>query len=257
MKQDKKAVLFLVVLIIATLGVVGLIGVQGWKYLNDGVLEDWQEEYEEYLVQKEEEAREEKKNKKKEQENDIIVVTSPEIPDIDIDDILKEIEGIEQVIDDKTNRETTTGTESNRTNQESPEERVFDYADVLTDEEEDKLRNYIAKREEACSMDIVLLILAEDVESTMGLDWSEAMRARAESFYDDNKFGYNEVYGDGVLLLDNWYADQAGSWISTSGQQVDEFTSEHFDEIFDEMYAVINDDPCEAYRLFVEMISLE
>ena len=56
MKQDKKAVLFLVVLIIATLGVVGLIGVQGWKYLNDGVLEDWQEEYEEYLVQKEEES---------------------------------------------------------------------------------------------------------------------------------------------------------------------------------------------------------
>ena len=252
MKQNKKAVLFLVILIIATLGAVGLIGVQGWKYLNDGVFDELRDEYDDYLAEKEDE----KKDKKKDKEDDIVVVTSPEIPDMDIDDILKEIEGIEQIIGEKA-YDDLTSTESNRTNHESPEERVFDYADVLTDEEEDKLRSYIAEREEACSMDIVLLILEEDVESTMGLEWDLAMQTRAEEFYDDNKFGYNQVYGDGVLLLDNWYPDQAGSWILTSGKQSDEFTDAHLSEIFDQMFAIINDDPCEAYRLFVEMISLD
>ncbi len=252
MKQNKKAVLFLVILIIATLGAVGLIGVQGWKYLNDGVFDELRDEYDDYWAEKEDE----KKDKKKDKEDDIVVVTSPEIPDMDIDDILKEIEGIEQIIGEKA-YDDLTSTESNRTNHESPEERVFDYADVLTDEEEDKLRAYIAEREEACSMDIVLLILEEDVESTMGLEWDLAMQTRAEEFYDDNKFGYNQVYGDGVLLLDNWYPDQAGSWILTSGKQSDEFTDAHLSEIFDQMFAIINDDPCEAYRLFVEMISLD
>lgn len=252
MKQNKKAVLFLVILIIATLGAVGLIGVQGWKYLNDGVFDELRDEYDDYLAEKEDE----KKDKKKDKEDDIVVVTSPEIPDMDIDDILKEIEGIEQIIGEKA-YDDLTSTESNRTNNESSEERVFDYADVLTDEEEDKLRAYIAEREEACSMDIVLLILEEDVESTMGLEWDLAMQTRAEEFYDDNKFGYNQVYGDGVLLLDNWYPDQAGSWILTSGKQSDEFTDAHLSEIFDQMFAIINDDPCEAYRLFVEMISLD
>lgn len=252
MKQNKKAVLFLVILIIATLGAVGLIGVQGWKYLNDGVFDELRDEYDDYLAEK----KDEKKDKKKDKEDDIVVVTSPEIPDMDIDDILKEIEGIEQIIGEKA-YDDLTSTECNRTNHESPEERVFDYADVLTDEEEDKLRAYIAEREEACSMDIVLLILEEDVESTMGLEWNLAMQTRAEEFYDDNKFGYNQVYGDGVLLLDNWYPDQAGSWILTSGKQSDEFTDAHLSEIFDQMFAIINDDPCEAYRLFVEMISLD
>ncbi len=262
MKQNKKAVLFLVVLIIATLGVVGLIGVQGWKYLNDGAFEDLREEYEDYRAEKEEEdsKKDKEKDKKKDKEKDkdkVVYVTEPsDIPDMDIEDILNEIEGIEQIIGEKAYDDLTSA-ESGRINNESPEERVFDYADVLTDEEEDKLRAYIAEREEACSMDIVLLILDEDVISTMGLDWSAAMQTRAEGFYDDNKFGYNEVYGDGVLLLDNWYQDQAGSWILTSGKQADEFTDEHLSEIFDEMFAVINDDPCEAYRLFVEMISLD
>ena len=34
-----------------------------------------------------------------------------------------------------------------RTNLEAPKERVFDYADVLTDKEEEKLREYIAETE--------------------------------------------------------------------------------------------------------------
>lgn len=45
-----------------------------------------------------------------------------------------------------------------RTNHEAPEERVFDYADVLTDKEEEKLREYIAQTERRLQIDIVLEI---------------------------------------------------------------------------------------------------
>lgn len=251
-KHDKKAVLFLVILIIATLGVVGLLGVQGVKYLRDGVLDDIQNEYEDYLAQKDKDDK--KKDKQKDQEA-VIYATEPlDIQDMDIADILKEVEGIEQIIDEKTYDDLISA-ENGRTNTESPKERVFDYADVLTDEEEEKLRAYIAEREEACSMDIVLLILNEDVEDTMGLEWDAAMQERANEFYDDNNFGYNEVHGDGVMLLDNWYPDQAGSWILTSGKQAEEFADDDLSDIFDEMFAIIDADPCGAYMLFVEMIS--
>ncbi len=246
MKHDKKAVLFLVVLIVVTIGAVVLVGVQGWKYLNDGVFEDLREEYEDYLAQKEEDDR---KKDKDDAEDAIVYVTEPaDISDIDIEEILKGIEGIEQVIGENA-YDDLISSENGRTNTESPEERVYDYGDILTDDEEEKLRNYIAICEEEYSMDIVLLILNEDMEAS-GMEWEVSMMTRAESFYDDNRFGYNEVYGDGVLLLDNWYGEQAGSWITTAGDVW--FSDDELDAIYDDMYAIINEDPCEAYRVFVE-----
>ena len=44
------------------------------------------------------------------------------------------------------------------------EERVFDYGDVLTDREEDKLRELIARREKQTGCDIVLVTLQESLE---------------------------------------------------------------------------------------------
>ena len=40
-----------------------------------------------------------------------------------------------------------SGNEVPRTNADAPAERVYDYADVLTDGEEEELRSYIAKME--------------------------------------------------------------------------------------------------------------
>ena len=39
-----------------------------------------------------------------------------------------------------------------RTNNEAPAERVYDYADVLTDAEEEQLRRYIAEKEDRKSV---------------------------------------------------------------------------------------------------------
>lgn len=163
----------------------------------------------------------------------------------------EELKQLEELLkeEDKTEK-------SSRTNMEAPKERVFDYADVLTEAEEEELRVYIAQCEEICATDIVLVTVYEEME-TDRISWEDAMCSRAEAFYDDNLFGFNEVYGDGVLFLDNWYEGQEGSWIVTSGKQVEEITDEELEQIFDAVFAVVGDNPYEAYRLFVEKVCFD
>ena len=51
-----------------------------------------------------------------------------------------------------------------RGNSQEPTERVYDYADMLTEEEEQSLREYIAECEEKIQADIVIVTIAESVE---------------------------------------------------------------------------------------------
>lgn len=154
----------------------------------------------------------------------------------------------------------------NRNNTVAPTERVYDYADVLTNEEEIELRSYIAKCEEIVKCDIVLVTTNIDMEAigvsanttesglqvTGGDPWETAMMDTADKFYDDNHFGYNEPNGDGVLLLDNWYEDQEGSWLCTTGKVLDRFSTYDIDEVLDAVYYKVEDSPYKAYRAYVD-----
>lgn len=223
MKTDKKALLFVILLSVVTIGVAIALIAYGWNYFNENVLDDdFFDSAKEWFA-----------------DND----------DDDDDDKYAD----DDDDDDDSSADKALPTE--RENTESPEERVFDYADVLTDEEEELLREYIAAYEDRCAMDIVIVILDEDIEEEMDADWEDAMQEYAEDFYDDNKFGYDEPYGDGVLLLDNWYSGQAGSWITTSGRLADEYSQEDLDMIFDVMFSQIEEDPFTAYSSFVYMIA--
>ena len=51
-----------------------------------------------------------------------------------------------------------------RNNSQCTTERVFDYADVLTDEQEEELRVKISEAEQVCGTDIVFVILDESLE---------------------------------------------------------------------------------------------
>lgn len=137
-----------------------------------------------------------------------------------------------------------------RENQEAPEERVYDYADVLTDEEESKLRRHIAKQEKKYHIDLVLVTISEDVESVG--DWDTVMRNRADDFYDENNYGYNKVHGDGALLLDNWYENQEGSWFSTCGIVESHFGNDEIDKVLDAVYNKVEENPYEAYKAYVD-----
>lgn len=149
-----------------------------------------------------------------------------------------------------------------RTNFDAPSERVYDAANVLTVEEEQELREYIAWAEEYAKCDIILVTINQPVEGPEIVnmdyrynDWELNMRDLADDFYDDNGFGYNKSFeGDGVLLLDNWYEGQEGTWLSTSGEVYERMGDYEIDELLDDVYYYIDVDIVEAYKAYVDYI---
>ena len=141
-----------------------------------------------------------------------------------------------------------------RGNGAAPAERVYDYADVLTDSEEEMLRQEIAKCEKKAKIDIVIVTLNEPMGDS-DWEWEDNMMNRADDLYDDGKYGWNRAHGDGALLLDNWYEDangsQKGTWLSTSGKMEDTIGAREENVVLDAMYAYIDAQPYQAYRAAV------
>ena len=231
MRTDKKAIIFVVLLSIVTVGLAIAIIAYGWNYFSENVLdEDFFDSVKEWFA----DAEDDDDDRYADEEDD---------------------EDDDRYADEEDDEDDDKELASERQNTASPEERVYDYADVLTDEAEELLREYIAVYEEQKAMDIVIVIMNEDMESLMDMEWDEAMEEFAENFYDDNKFGYDEPYGDGVLLLDNWYDGQAGSWITTAGRLADEYSQDDLQLVFDVMFSQIEEDPFAAYSTFVYMMA--
>ncbi len=144
-----------------------------------------------------------------------------------------------------------------RRNTIAPAERVYDSADVLTDEEEEKLRAAIAEAEQYSHADIIIVT----INMPMGVsdsEWERNMMNCADDIYDNGKYGWNMAYGDGALLLDNWYEDgegsQKGSWLSTSGKMEDIIGWREEERVLDDMYEYIEYDPYRAYLAAVERL---
>lgn len=151
-----------------------------------------------------------------------------------------------------------------RTNSEAPTERVYDYADVLTDTEEELLRRKIAKTEEKLHIDIVLVTFSQSVEGVEAMEqygyrsanWETNMQDIADDFWDENKYGYNKGFeGDGVLLLHNWYEGQNGEHLSTSGRVEHAFSVEDIDEVLYAVDRFYDIDPYMAYDAYIDEVS--
>lgn len=154
-----------------------------------------------------------------------------------------------------------------RTNQEClTAERVFDYAGVLDEEEEKKLRELIAQKELETGCDIVLVTLNESLEEyakgyedQLGyIDPSRYVMVFADNFYDENNFGFDKVHGDGVLLLDNWYREADGkvySWMSTCGRAESAFSSGMIDNLLNDALEYVDSDPYGAYTDYVNLFA--
>ncbi len=152
-----------------------------------------------------------------------------------------------------------------RTNLNAPQERVYDEADVLSNQEEEQLRELIAQLEAEIHCDIVLWTIKQPVEGS-GVqeeygyrynNWDLNMRDLSDDFFDYNGFGYDNVDYDGALLLDNWYEGQSGSWLSTSGAVFEKFGNQEINRVLDEVYYSIQDGntPYEAYAAGIKMIA--
>lgn len=142
------------------------------------------------------------------------------------------------------------------------EERVFDRADKLTDREEEKLRELIAKREKQTGCDIVLVTLKEPLkeyakayEDKIGyVGTDEYVMVYADNFYDENKFGYNAAYGDGVIYVDNWEKESDGyrySWFGTSGKAESKYSTAMIGHLIDRVIKYTNISPYFAYKTYI------
>lgn len=147
-----------------------------------------------------------------------------------------------------------------RTNTEcTTTERVFDYGDVLTEQEEAKLRALIAKREKQTGCDIVLVTLNESLKDYArmiepNVRYSEFVRVYAEDFYESNNFGYDIPDGDGAILVDNWYREDDGSvytWLCTTGKAQSAYSDASMDHLLDNVYVYVERDPYRAYKTYV------
>lgn len=141
------------------------------------------------------------------------------------------------------------GTMYVRTNSQE-KERVFDYADKLTDKEEDALRELIAEKEVGIGCDIVLVTIDDP-----DIDTDFDMMNYADDFYDERKYGYNAPWGDGALYLDNWANGYC--WFSTCGRVEAKYSSQDIDDLINKICLRVNEDPYGAYRTYVESLSLK
>ncbi len=146
---------------------------------------------------------------------------------------------------------------------DAPAERVYDYADVLTDEEEENLRVHIARKEQQMRIHIVLVTMDLSVEGAEAreqygyryTDWERNMQDIADDFWDENHYGYNKGFeGDGVLLLHNWYPGQNGEHLSTSGKVERAFSDYDIDRVLYAVDAYYATDPCRAYMAYVDRV---
>lgn len=148
-------------------------------------------------------------------------------------------------------------TAEERTNTEClSEQRVFDYADVLTDKQEKKLEKLIAKREKQVGIDIAVVTICEDVGSDY---YNIRTKEFAEDFYTYYKFGWDKPVGDGALFVDNWYETQWGaeSWFTTSGRVTDFYTDSMVNTIIDRVLEYDNVSPYYAYKLWVNTVAMD
>ncbi|MGN0518518.1 MAG: TPM domain-containing protein [Acutalibacteraceae bacterium] len=106
----------------------------------------------------------------------------------------------------------------------SGDRRVFDFAELFYDEEEQDLESLIDKAQKKTDLDIVIVT----VNSTHGL----SDMAYADDFYDYNGFGFGKNY-DGVLLLINM--DERTTWISTCGAAIDYLNDSDIESITDDI----------------------
>lgn len=150
-----------------------------------------------------------------------------------------------------------------RLNNSAPQERVYDYADVLTDSEEESLRQHIAEVEKELKIDIVLVTFNQSVEGTEAMqqygyrstDWEQNMQDYADDFWDNNQYGYNKGFeGDGCILVHNWYEGQNGEHLSTSGKVESEFSVYDIDQVLNQVDRYYDTNPYEAYMAYVDEV---
>lgn len=126
---------------------------------------------------------------------------------------------------------------------DSEEQKVYDDAGLLSDEEEKELETLLIKTARETEQDLIIV--------TTDNNEGKSARDYADDFYDENKFGYEKENGSGVLLLIDM--DDRELYISTAGTAIEKYTDDEIDVTLDEVAPYLsNGDYMGACTGFVE-----
>lgn len=120
-------------------------------------------------------------------------------------------------------------------------EKVYDFGDLLTDEEETNLYNEIQSFVEQTNYDLAVVTINENPKQ-------DAMNY-ADDFYDYNEFGKGTTR-DGLLLLIDM--DTRELYISTTGNAIKMYSDARINDILDTGYDYITNQ--QYYNTFLSMI---
>lgn len=109
-------------------------------------------------------------------------------------------------------------------------EKIYDFADILTDEEEQNLKTKIDEFIENNKMDMVI------VTDTFAYSYDRQNEEYADDFYDYNDFGLSFEHYSGVLLLRNTNPSDPYYHMSTSGDAQLYLNDSRIDYILDNIY---------------------
>lgn len=109
-------------------------------------------------------------------------------------------------------------------------QKVYDYADLLTDSEEQKLLVQAREFADMYQLDLVL-VTTDDAEGKSSM-------AYADDFYDYNGFGIGEAHSGLLVLID---MDNRMIWLSTTGSAISLFTDGRIQEITDRAAGYLSD----------------
>lgn len=123
-------------------------------------------------------------------------------------------------------------------------QKIYDYADILTDEEEALLKVKIDEYIEKYNIDMVLVSVRSHSKSST--------EAYADDFYDYNGFGIGSTY-DGVIFVLDYNFGNENMWMSTSGEGIKLYDDNRIDNILDVVYE--DYDYYELYSDFIDECS--
>lgn len=128
-------------------------------------------------------------------------------------------------------------------------EKIYDFANILDEDEIDELYDDISDFIFKTGMDMIILTVDEEYY------FDEVNETIAADFYDYNDFGIDDKYYSGILLLRNTYEDDPYFNIYTFGEAQLYFNYDRLENVLDDIYDDLhNHNYLDGFKKFVSEI---
>ena len=119
-------------------------------------------------------------------------------------------------------------------------DKIYDYADKLTDVEEEQIKEKIDDFIAKYKMDMVLVTVNEHN--------NYSTEEYADDFYDYNGFGVGKTH-DGIIFVIDYNFEKENMWMSTTGEAIRMYDDERINNILDVVY-----EDYDYYELFSDFV---